>query len=230
MNGLGGYLGGRAAKQKAADDAWGARARQLTPATAKRIGSAALGEGLAKRLYPKAKPLPLQYKTGGADFLLPTGAYLEAKNAAVGKKIETTRLQRVQLQRPGSRVVIALYNRQAADVNGGNDPGEWAKYLSHVITAVLDVPGPWLVRLLGTDAGRGSGESIVYLTVEDLLAAVRAQKVCGTVIQRLDWSAAGKDITRYAIPFYLIGRSTFLQLETDRAARDKRMGREEAPF
>lgn len=228
--GLGDYLGGAAEKRRAADDAWAARARELKESAAKRMGSAALGEGLARRLYPTAKPLPEQYKTGGSDFKLPNGAYLEAKNAAVGKKVTTAPLQREQLQRAGSRVVIALYNRQAADVSGGNDPGEWAQYLSHVIVAVLDVPGPWLVGLLEEDAGRGSRKGERYVKVSDLIAAMQRAKVCGTVIERLDWRAAGRSITRYSTPFYLLGKSPFLDFKSDRARIDVRMGRAEVPF
>lgn len=150
----------------------GALAGEAPEPAAKSYAAKIVGEGLAQRLYEKAKFRRIQVSEGGVDFTLPGGAYLEAKMTATGKRLELHPIEVEQLATPSSRLVVALYNRQAAEDAGRGfcddtdeddstlckkvkgkrrAPGavtldDWVKVLARSMIAVIDAPGDWVAK------------------------------------------------------------------------------------
>lgn len=206
----------------------------------KRQAAAALGEGLAKRVYPKAVWRTAQRQEGGVDFTLPGGAYLEAKMTATGGRVELHATHMVQLQVPGSRLFVVLYNRQAAADAGrgfclkwgcedrleeGRPPGaetfdDWVLVLARTTVAVIDVPGPDAVRWLSTERSYMDRHELSYYALTDTFVRWATQlKPMGEIRTGLHWRAKGATTRpkRAFLPVFVAGEiSPYFSLLTRR--------------
>lgn len=211
-------------------------------ARAKRQAAGGIGEGLAQTLYPKARFVFEQYAAGGggADFTLPGGGWLEVKFAAIGKYVKCSPKQREQLGHRSSRLVVGVYNRQTAEIHGDEDPASWVKPLANAMMFILDVPGPWFVRLTlpksqgGIGTGNQDGE--VNLLTNEIVQAVSREKVCGKFIEQINWGVHVPHpylerpkikVERAQLIIYTMGKSPHQQLLSPRKAR---AARQAVPF
>ena len=201
---------------------------------AKARAVAGFGEAVAQRLYPRAKFRPSQYREGGSDFDLPGGGFLEAKMAAVGKRVEVQPRQVEELGHAKSRVVVVLYNRQCAVVarsaTAFADPATWVPFLAQCTAAVLDLPGPWFLEALRA-RGRRSEAAGLWIKTADFVDIVASSNPGCKLVKTLGLCVHGVRVQRWALPFYIVGKaSQHLDLRPTRARACTIPTSEELPF
>jgi len=192
--------------------------------------------GLVRRLYPGATWGAQQFRSGGEDYTLPGGEPLEAKATAVGYHAEFQPAQVELLTKRGSRLLVVVYLRQALwpcsagrksinaeclEIAEQSSVAFWAQRVTRVISAVIDVPGPWASALIERD-GRSSRDTRVLKT-DDFVREVARAKPRVFLLPRVDWRVAvtfGQSPVearqrRAALTLYVISPSKHMDLRSD---------------